>query len=371
MKIYVIAGEASGDLHGAALMKELFALDPSCELRFYGGDMMASCGGTMARHCGNTAVMGFSEVIGKAGAILDNLRFCKRDILSFSPDAVILIDYPGFNLRIARFAKKNGFRVYYFIPPKVWARGRWRVSLLKRYTDRVFSILPFEKEFFPRYGVPVQYVGNPLIDKVMEHQFSSIGEGTGTIALLPGSRSAELRFLMPRFAALEKLVRADSRFDRYQLVIAAPASINEREYLSFLPSNTSIEIISNRTYDILKQSDAAVICSGTASLEAALIGTPQVVCYGFGTVTYLLARLLVHGIRYISLANLILDRPVFRELIQSEANPDAMFRELCSLLFDPDVRERMLSDYGELAGRMGGCGAAGRVAAAIVDDCKK
>lgn len=371
MKIYVIAGEASGDLHGAALMKELFALDPSCELRFYGGDMMASCGGTMARHCGNTAVMGFSEVIGKAGAILDNLRFCKRDILSFSPDAVILIDYPGFNLRIARFAKKNGFRVYYFIPPKVWARGRWRVSLLKRYTDRVFSILPFEKEFFPRYGVPVQYVGNPLIDKVMEYQFSSIGEGAGTIALLPGSRSAELRFLMPRFAALEKLVRADSRFDRYQLVIAAPASINEREYLSFLPSNTSIKIISNRTYDILKQSDAAVICSGTASLEAALIGTPQVVCYGFGTVTYLLARLLVHGIRYISLANLILDRPVFRELIQSEANPDAMFRELCSLLFDPDVRERMLSDYGELAGRMGGCGAAGRVAAAIVDDCKK
>lgn len=371
MKIYVIAGEASGDLHGAALMKELFALDPSCELRFYGGDMMASCGGTMARHCGNTAVMGFSEVIGKAGAILDNLRFCKRDILSFSPDAVILIDYPGFNLRIARFAKKNGFRVYYFIPPKVWARGRWRVSLLKRYTDRVFSILPFEKEFFPRYGVPVQYVGNPLIDKVMEHQFSSIGEGAGTIALLPGSRSAELRFLMPRFAALEKLVRADSRFDRYQLVIAAPASINEREYLSFLPSNTSIKIISNRTYDILKQSDAAVICSGTASLEAALIGTPQVVCYGFGTVTYLLARLLVHGIRYISLANLILDRPVFRELIQSEANPDAMFRELCSLLFDPDVRERMLSDYRELAGRMGGCGAAGRVAAAIVDDCKK
>lgn len=371
MKIYVIAGEASGDLHGAALMKELFALDPSCELRFYGGDMMASCGGTMARHCGNTAVMGFSEVIGKAGAILDNLRFCKRDILSFSPDAVILIDYPGFNLRIARFAKKNGFRVYYFIPPKVWARGRWRVSLLKRYTDRVFSILPFEKEFFPRYGVPVQYVGNPLIDKVMEHQFSSIGEGAGTIALLPGSRSAELRFLMPRFAAMEKLVRADSRFDRYQLVIAAPASINEREYLSFLPSNTSIKIISNRTYDILKQSDAAVICSGTASLEAALIGTPQVVCYGFGTVTYLLARLLVHGIRYISLANLILDRPVFRELIQSEANPDAMFRELCSLLFDPDVRERMLSDYRELAGRMGGCGAAGRVAAAIVDDCKK
>lgn len=371
MKIYVIAGEASGDLHGAALMKELFALDPSCELRFYGGDMMASCGGTMARHCGNTAVMGFSEVIGKAGAILDNLRFCKRDILSFSPDAVILIDYPGFNLRIARFAKKNGFKVYYFIPPKVWARGRWRVSLLKRYTDRVFSILPFEKEFFPRYGVPVQYVGNPLIDKVMEYQFSSIGEGAGTIALLPGSRSAELRFLMPRFAALEKLVRADSRFDRYQLVIAAPASINEREYLSFLPSNTSIKIISNRTYDILKQSDAAVICSGTASLEAALIGTPQVVCYGFGTVTYLLARLLVHGIRYISLANLILDRPVFRELIQSEANPDAMFRELCSLLFDPDVRERMLSDYRELAGRMGGCGAAGRVAAAIVDDCKK
>lgn len=371
MKIYVIAGEASGDLHGAALMKELFALDPSCELRFYGGDMMASCGGTMARHCGNTAVMGFSEVIGKAGAILDNLRFCKRDILSFSPDAVILIDYPGFNLRIARFAKKNGFRVYYFIPPKVWARGRWRVSLLKRYTDRVFSILPFEKEFFPRYGVPVQYVGNPLIDKVMEYQFSSIGECAGTIALLPGSRSAELRFLMPRFAALEKLIRADSRFDRYQLVIAAPASINEREYLSFLPSNTSIKIISNRTYDILKQSDAAVICSGTASLEAALIGTPQVVCYGFGTVTYLLARLLVHGIRYISLANLILDRPVFRELIQSEANPDAMFRELCSLLFDPDVRERMLSDYRELAGRMGGCGAAGRVAAAIVDDCKK
>lgn len=371
MKYYIIAGEVSGDLHGAALMKELYAVDSSCTIRFYGGDMMASCGGTMARHCGKTAVMGFSEVVGKAGAILDNLSFCKRDILSFSPDAVILIDYPGFNLRIARFARKNGFRVYYFIPPKVWARGRRRVSLLRRYTDRVFSILPFEKDFFLRYGVPVQYVGNPLVDKVSEHKFTSVGEDSCTIALLPGSRSAELKFLMPRFAALEKLARADSRFDGYQLVIAATASIDKREYLSYLPSDTTIEIISNRTYDILKQSDAAVVCSGTASLEAALIGTPQVVCYGFGTVTYLLARLLVHGIRYISLANLILDRRIFKELIQSEASPDAMFTELCALLFDRKVRERMLSEYRELRGRMGECGAAGRVAAAIVDDCKK
>lgn len=371
MKYYIIAGEVSGDLHGAALMKELYAVDSSCDIRFYGGDMMASCGGTMARHCGNTAVMGFSEVIGKAGAILDNLGFCKRDILSFSPDAVILIDYPGFNLRIARFARKNGFKVYYFIPPKVWARGRWRVSLLRRYTDLVFSILPFEKDFFQRYGIPVLYVGNPLVDKIMKHKFSSIGKDTRTIALLPGSRSAELRFLMPRFAALEKLVRADSRFDKYRLVIAATASISEGEYLSFLPSDTSIKIISNRTYDVLKQSDAAIVCSGTASLEAALIGTPQVVCYGFGTVTYLLARMLVHGIRYISLANLILDRQIFKELIQSEASPYAMFSELCSLIFDRDVRERILSDYRELVGRMGECGAAGRVASAIVDDCKK
>ena len=205
----------------------------------------------------------------------------------------------------------------------------------------------------------------------MKHKFSSIGKDTRTIALLPGSRSAELKFLMPRFAALEKLVRADSRFDGYQLVIAATASIDKREYLSYLPSDTTIEIISNRTYDILKQSDAAVVCSGTASLEAALIGTPQVVCYGFGTVTYLLARLLVHGIRYISLANLILDRRIFKELIQSEASPDAMFTELCALLFDRKVRERMLSEYRELRGRMGECGAAGMVAAAIVDDCKK
>ncbi len=370
MKFYIIAGEASGDLHGSALMTGLFRADSSCEIRFWGGDRMASVGGTMVRHYGETAVMGFTEVFGKAGAILSNLRLCKKDILSWSPDAVILIDYPGFNLRIARFAKSHGFKVFYYIPPKVWARGHRRISLLDRYTDRVFSIFPFEYDYLSARGIRVEYVGNPLVDMVDNHSFSPVCGGGPTIALLPGSRHAELKFLMPRFAELERLVRSDSRFGRYQLVIAASPLMKEADYLSYLPSDTSVKIVLGETYNVLHQADAAIVCSGTASLEAALTGTPQVVCYGFSALTYALARILVSGIKYISLANLITDRLLFKELIQNEASPKKMHSCLAELLPGSAVRDKMLSGYRELRVRLGDGGAVDRVAEAVVAECK-
>ena len=370
LRYYIIAGEASGDLHGSALMSGLFRADATCEIRFWGGDRMASAGGTLVRHYGGTAVMGFTEVLGKAGSILSNLRFCRKDILSWNPDAVILIDYPGFNLRIARFAKSHGFKVFYYIPPKVWARGHRRISLLDRNTDRVFSIFPFEYDYLSQRKVKVTYAGNPLVDMVDNHGYSPVLGGAPTIALLPGSRRAELKFLMPRFAELERLVRSDSRFDGYQLVIAASPSMKTGDYLSYLPSGTSVKVIEGRTYDILRQADAAVVCSGTASLEAALIGTPQVVCYGFSALTYALARILVSGIKYISLANLITDRLLFKELIQNEASPQAIFSCLAELLPGSGFREEMLSGYRELRARLGEGGAADRVAAAIVAETK-
>lgn len=370
MKYYIIAGEASGDLHGAALMNGLFRADSCCDIRFWGGDLMAAEGGVMVRHYKDTAVMGFTEVIGKARAILNNLKLCRKDILKYSPDAVILIDYPGFNLRMARFAKSKGYRVFYYIPPKVWARGQRRISLLKRCTDCVFSIFPFEYDYLSARGVRVKYAGNPLVDMVAAHRFSPVVEDGPVIALLPGSRPAELKFLMPRFARLESLVRSDSRFDGYRLVVAASPSMRAGDYAAYLPEETSIQIVCGRTYDVLKQADAAVICSGTASLEAAVIGTPQVVCYGFSAITYAVARLVVRGIRYISLANLIMDRPLFRELIQSVASPENMLSSLVELLPGSTYREEMLSGYRELRDRLGEEGAAARVAEAVVAEIK-
>ena len=366
MKYYIIAGEASGDLHAANLMRGLYAQDPQCEVRFWGGDAMAAAGGMMVRHYRETAVMGVVEVFSKAGKILDRLAFYKRDILDWKPDAMILVDYPGFNLRVARFAKKHGIKVLWFIAPKVWAHKAWRVKNLRRDVDALYCIFPFELEWFRQRGVEPRYFGNPLVDSVSGASFSPVGDGP-SIALLAGSREFELQFLMPRFAALERLLDADPRMAGYRLVVACAPSLDMAAYRKYLPAGSRIELVAGRTHDILRQAEAAVISSGTASLEAALLGTPQVVCYGGNVVSYLISRVTVH-VKFISLANLVLDREVFRELIQDQATPEAIKAELERLLFDSACRGQIAADYEELKWRLGAPGAAGRIAKDIYEE---
>lgn len=369
MKYYIIAGEASGDLHGAGLIRGLYAEDPGCEVRFCGGDLMQAAGGTMTRHYRDTAVMGFVEVLGSIGRIVRSLKGCKADILSWKPDAVILVDYPGFNLRMARFAHRHGFKVFYYIAPKVWARGEGRLRKLRKYVDMLYIIFPFEIEYFRKKGVEARYYGNPLADVISAARMKQEEPSAPpTIALLPGSRRAELKFLMPRIVKLERLLSEDRRFDGFRLVVAGAPSMKPEDYAKWLPPTSRIEVVFGRTYSLLRQSVAAVVCSGTASLEAALIGTPQVVCYGFNRITYLIARLLVRGIKYISLANLILDKPIFKELIQKNASPEEIYSELCTLVFDNRRISEMKDDYRKLNEIMGGGDVSRKIAKDILNE---
>jgi len=365
MRWYLIAGEASGDLHGAALIRGLFAKDPECDVRCWGGDLMRAEGGKLVRHYRETAVMGFTEVFEKLGKIVGNLAFCKRDISKYRPDAVVLIDYPGFNLNIARFASRHGFKVFYYIPPKVWARGENRIRLLKKYVDRVFIIFPFEKKYFASRGIDVQYFGNPLLDNILTTNNKNIVRGK-TISFFAGSRRAELGFLMPRLVELERLIRDDSRYDGFELVLSGAPSLTESDYVGFIPEGSSLKLQFTDSCKLLRRSLSAVVCSGTASLEAAYTKTPQVVCYGFSKITFVLARCLVK-IKYISLANLILDKPIFRELIQDEVSAVKLKSELDRITFDREVISRMENDYDKVIELSGAPGASLRVAEAMKD----
>lgn len=380
MRYYLIAGEASGDLHGSNLMKGLIAEDPSAEFRFWGGDFMSAVGGTLVRHYKSTAVMGVVEVISRLGAIRRNMIECRRDLLEYDPDVLILIDYPGFNLKMARFAHKHGIRVFYYIAPKLWARGERRIRKIRRYVDELFIIFPFEKEYFRKLGVEPHYVGNPLIDSIDVDQCirlgrqdfalrHSLGEAP-SIALLAGSREAEIRFLLPRMVALERLLKQDPIFAGYQLLLAAAPSVDLQFYNELIPADSSIRIIEGETYGVLNHSDAAVISSGTASLEAAIIGTPQVVCYGFNRITYLIAKLLVR-VKYVSLANLILDKLIFKELIQDDASPENIFAEISRMLTDQEYRNAMKSDYTALREILGGSGASRKIARKMIGVMKE
>ena len=369
MRYYIIAGEASGDLHGSNLIKGLRAADEAAEFRFWGGDMMAAAAGgeKPVRHYKDGAVMGLTDVLGKAGRLLGNISFCKSDILAWKPDAVILIDYPGFNFRIAAFAHKNGFKVFYYIAPKTWASREGRNRKLRRYVDRLFIVFPFEKQYFSERGIPYTYVGNPLVDAVDNFQYSPVTDGR-SIAILAGSRSGEIGRMMPVCMQAVDMLSADERFDGYTFIVAGAPSRSEADYMKHIAGRTNVKLVFGRTYDVLKYADAAIINSGTASLEAALIGTPQVVCWSTSALTAFVARNILHvldHIRFISLGNLIIDKPAFKEFIQEDFTAENVADEVKKLVFDKEYRMAMISDYGDIRAMLGGSGASRAVAEEI------
>lgn len=377
MKYYIIAGEASGDLHGSNLIKGILKNSPDSQIRCWGGDLMQKAGGTLVRHYKDNAVMGVVEVLGKLKSILGNLNFCKQDILSYSPDAVILIDYPGFNLKIAKFAKQHHFKVIYYIPPKVWARGESRIKLLRKYVDNTYIIFPFEVEYFKKHSLDVRYFGNPLVDNISnslsqydrESFFRKYSlEHKPTIALLAGSRKMEIEYLLPRMTEVVKLFK-ERHGDKYQFVLAAAPS-HELPYYQKMIGDCDIKIIQNDTYAVLKSAQAAIISSGTASLEAAIVSTPQVVCYGMHPVTYFIAKLVVK-LESISLASMIVGRPIFRELLQEKCTCENIYDEVLRLTEDERYRNKMLEDYKEMNELLGETGSIERIATDIAQNLQK
>ena len=364
MKYYLVAGEASGDLHGANLMKELKKLDSQAEFRFFGGDLMQAEGGTLVKHYADMAFMGFFEVIANLHAILKNLAFCKLDIANYHPDVLILVDFPGFNLKIATFAKENNLPVNYYISPKVWAWNQKRVLKIKKVVDHLFCILPFEVEFYKEWGMEVDYVGNPLLDSVsaFKHDTDFLQKhrlaGKKIIALLPGSRKQEINYLLPDMIAV-----AD-QYPDYQFVIAGAPSFNADYYQQYLKGRP-IPVLFNATYDILSNAHAAVVASGTATLETALFNVPEVVVYKGNPISISIAKIVVK-LEYISLVNLIVNNRIVKELIQQDCTPGNISAELDLILNDPTYRQTMLDNYDQLDQKMGPPGASAKTAALVV-----
>jgi len=363
MRYYLIAGEASGDLHGSNLIKGLAVEDPSAEFRFWGGDLMADAAGCApVRHYKDGAVMGFTDVLRKMGKLLGNLSDCKRDILRWKPDVVILIDYPGFNLKIAEFCHGNGIKVFYYIAPKTWASREKRNSELRKWVDMLFIVFPFEIPYFTGKGIPYIYKGNPLVDAVDCHNYEPLSDRP-YVALLPGSRKAEISRMMPVCMELA------GRLDRDVIVAGAPAR-TLADYEQWTEGKSNVRVVFGRTYDILKYADAAVVNSGTASLEAALIGTPQVVCWSTSPLTYFLAKRVLkvqNHIKYISLGNLCIDKYAFKELIQNDFTVENVARELDRLLSDRPYSDRMKEEYALIRESLGGRGSSEAVAMSMID----
>ncbi|MEI6062519.1 MAG: lipid-A-disaccharide synthase [Bacteroidota bacterium] len=370
MKYYIIAGEASGDLHASKLMNGIKTRDPEAEFRCWGGTLMEQAGGTIVKHYRDLAFMGFQEVILNIRTILHNIRFCKEDLTAWQPDAVILVDYPGFNMRIAEFAKASGFKVFYYISPQVWAWRKHRVHKLHRNTDLAFVVMPFEKEFHAGYGYKVEFTGHPmpdsmdLNDRIDEGAFRKTNQlgDKPIIALIPGSRKQELHRILPI------MLKITSRFPDYQFVIAGVPILGEKFYVKMI-QGTTVKVVFGQMHDLLRVSHAAAVASGTATLETAMLGVPQVVCYRFSFLSALVAWLVVH-VKFISLVNLILDRKVVAELIQFKFTADTLSRELGPLLQDGEARSHMLNDYKELLERVGPPGASDRAAAIMVEKLK-
>ncbi|MBY8962781.1 lipid-A-disaccharide synthase [Flavobacterium sp. D11R37] len=365
MKYYIIAGEASGDLHGSNLMKEIYRIDSNAEIRFWGGDLMQNIGGTLVKHYRDLAFMGFAEVVQNLRTILGNIKFCKKDILSFKPDVILFIDYPGFNMRIAKWARLQGFKTHYYISPQIWAWKENRIKAIKRDVDKMYIILPFEKDFYEtKHQFPVEFVGHPLIDAIQNRQATDTEafkkefslDSRPVIALLPGSRKQEISKM------LSVMLSVTDSFPDYQFVIAGAPSQEYDFYKQFL-NNKNIHFISNRTYDLLSVAHAALVTSGTATLETALFKVPEVVCYKGSWVSYQIAKRII-TLKYISLVNLIMDREVVKELIQDEFNTKNLKAELQKIL-NPAHREKLLKDYDLLEEKLGGAGASATTAGLI------
>lgn len=368
-KFYVIAGEASGDLHAANMMKSLKQKSEDIDFRFWGGDHMAAIAGKPVKHIQDLAFMGFIEVVANLRTILGNIKFCKNDILEYKPDAIILVDYPGFNLRIASWAKEQEIKVIYYISPQVWAWKQKRVHKIKKVVDKMFVILPFEKSFYAQFDIEVDYVGHPLLDAIDQYQ-EKIEEldlrdkhnldERPIIALLPGSRKQEVNTKLPI------MLNSLKSFEDYQFIVAGAPALDPEFYKPYMKSYDNIKIIHGATYDILTLATAALVTSGTATLETALFRVPQVVCYKGSSISYQIAKRLVK-IDYISLVNLILNKEAVKELIQSECTPKNIKSELLKVLPDGDKFEKLKSDYDDLIQLLGKGGASDEVAEGILD----
>lgn len=365
MKYYIISGEASGDLHGSNLMKAIMKEDSQAKFRFWGGDLMAEASQEQpVKHYRELAFMGFIEVVKNLPTILKNIKFCKKDIKNFRPDTLVLVDYPGFNLRIAKFAKSLGIRVVYYISPQLWAWKESRVKLIKKYVDEMLVILPFEKDFYKKHQINAHFVGHPLLDaiedlKPIDKQHFKIENQLNDkeiIALLPGSRKQEVEKM------LELMLSVRSKFTNYQFIIAGAPSLPKEFYENYVDDN--VHFVSNKTYDLLRCSKAALVTSGTATLETALLNVPEVVCYRGSKISFAIAKRLVKHIKFISLVNLIMDREVVKELIQSELTTNNLTKELDLIL--NQNRDNILSDYKTLREKLGGKGASENAAKIIV-----
>lgn len=366
MKYYIISGEASGDLHASNLMKALIKEEAHTDFRFWGGDLMEAVGGTLVKHYRELAFMGFTEVFMNLRTILNNIKFCKQDILDYKPDALILVDYPGFNLRIAEFGKKHNITVHYYISPQIWAWKENRIKKIKRDVDHMYVILPFEKDFYEKkHNYPVHFVGHPLLDAIANRKpinpvtFARENELSDKpiVALLPGSRKQEIAKM------LNVMLKMVPKFPDHQFVIAGAPSQELDFYKKFFTSD-DVAIVENKTYDLLSVSTAALVTSGTATLETALFKVPEVVCYKGGKISYQIGKRLVN-IKYISLVNLILDKEVVTELIQDEFNESNLENELFKIL-DHKYREEMFDQYYQLERKLGGKGASEKTAKLII-----
>jgi lipid-A-disaccharide synthase len=370
MKYYIIAGEASGDLHGSNLMKALYHEDPNANIRFWGGDLMKNVGGTLVKHYRELAFMGFIEVVFNLKTIFNNINICKKDIEKFNPDVIIFIDYPGFNMRIAKWAKTKAIKTHYYISPQIWAWKENRIKEIKRDFDKLYVILPFEKDFYEKkHHFPVEFVGHPLIDAI--HNRKNIDKTTfitdnnlankPIIAILPGSRKQEITKM------LSVMLSVTNDFPDYQFVIAGAPSQEYSFYEPFL-GNKNVKFIANKTYDLLNHSTAALVTSGTATLETALFKVPEVVCYKGSWASYQIAKRII-TLKYISLVNLIMDKEVVTELIQDDCNAKNIKIELQKIL-NPEHRIQLLHNYDVLEQMLGGIGASAKTAKLIVSDIR-
>ena len=374
MKYYIIAGEASGDLHASNLMKALKERDPQADFRCWGGDLMEQAGGDIVKHYKELAFMGFWEVFTHLNTIFRNMRICQVDMLLYEPDAVILVDYPGFNLRMAKFAKEHGLKVIYYISPQIWAWKKGRIKIIKKYVDEMMVILPFEEDFYAKNGMKVHYVGHPLLDAVSKNLHDSpevVGfrkqhnlDDREIVALLPGSRKQEITAILPQ------MLKMVSLFPQYQFVVSVVEWQSRSLYDKYL-KKADVKTVSGSAYPLLANAKAAIVASGTATLEAAMIGTPQVVCYAGSELSYIIAKQLISGIHFISLPNLIMDKQVVTELIQHDFNTFHLRKELEKITGNEAFLATLKEDYRQLYALLGDGSASVKAADVVMEAMKR